>query len=319
MFFIIGEKNKKVIGVDITKPKEKRGGPAMLINGISKALPYETKYCKFVPLDGIYPSDKKEIDYYYFPYPSMGENTYEEWKNIQRANSLLLGPAFIPANWREFPNNKYWPERRFKEILSTIKGIIVHSERVRDHLIEKSKTQDLINKFIILRPCTVFLPNDIKPFQEREYDIIFYEKYADYNHHKQGEQLLSLLNGTNKKIQKLRYRNYKIEDEFNLAKNSKFILYFSFYDTGAIALKEIQNYGVIAFTVQKDFVINEESSYYIPEIESDDITPAFNKIIKLIDEISNKNLDTIKIAKNNQNYNRCERALDDLCAGLMKL
>ena len=152
MFFIIGEKNKKVIGVDITKPKEKRGGPAMLINGISKALPYETKYFKFVPLDGIYPSDKKEIDYYYFPYPSMGENTYEEWKNIQRANSLLLGPAFIPANWREFPNNKYWPERKFKEILSTIKGIIVHSERVRDHLIEKSKTQDLINKFIILRP-----------------------------------------------------------------------------------------------------------------------------------------------------------------------
>ena len=116
----------------------------------------------------------------------------------------------------------------------------------------------------------------------------------------------------------LRYRNYKIEDEFNLAKNSKFILYFSFYDTGAIALKEIQNYGVIAFTLQEDFVINKETCYYIPELEFEDITSAFNKIIKIIDEISNKNPDAMKIAKINQNINRCERALDDLCDGIRK-
>ena len=124
---------------------------------------------------------------------------------------------------------------------------------------------------------------------------------------------MSLLKGTNKKIKQLNYGNYTREDELLLANNSKFIIYFSFYDTGAIALKELQNYGVITFTLQKDLVINDESGYYIPELELDDITLAFNKIIKIIEEISNKNPDSIKIAKQNQNFNRCERALDDIC------
>ena len=33
-----------------------------------------------------------------------------------------------------------------------------------------------------------------------------------------------------------------------LANNSKFIVYFSFFDTGAIDLKEIQNHGVFTFS-----------------------------------------------------------------------
>ena len=129
---------------------------------------------------------------------------------------------------------------------------------------------------------------------------------------------MSLLKKANKKIKQLNYGNYKREDEFILANNSKFIIYFSFYDCGPVALKEIENYGVITFTLQKDFVINNESGYYIPELELDNITLAFNKIIKIIDEISNKNPDSIKIAKINQNNNRCERALDDLCNGIIK-
>ena len=44
-----------------------------------------------------------------------------------------------------------------------------------------------------------------------------------------------------------------------LANNSKFIIYFSFFDTGAIGLKEIQNYGVIAFSLQKEFIIDNET------------------------------------------------------------
>ena len=53
-------------------------------------------------------------------------------------------------------------------------------------------------------------------------------------------------------------------------------------------------------------------------MEFEDITSAFNKIIKIIDEISNKNPDVMKIAKINQNINRCERALDDLWDGIRK-
>ena len=129
---------------------------------------------------------------------------------------------------------------------------------------------------------------------------------------------MSLLKKANKKIKQLNYGNYKREDEFILANNSKFIIYFSFYDCGPVALKEIENYGVITFTLQKDFVINNESGYYIPELELDNITLAFNKIIKIIEEISNKNPDSIKIAKKNQDFNRCERALDDICNGIIQ-
>ena len=307
-----------IIQVDISKSKQGKGGPIVLQRGISKVLPYESKYCKFSPANGIYPNDIKNIDYFFITLPSMNENIYNKWIKINRVNSLLLGPNFVPNDWFKFPNINIWHERKFREILSAIKGIVVHSNRVRDHLMIKSNTQDLINKYILLRSCTSNIPNDIKPFQERENDIILFQKYADSDHSKQGKQLLSLLEGTNKKIKQLYYGNYKREDEFLLAKNSKFIIYFSFYDSGAVALKEIENYGVITFTLQKDFVINDESGYYIPELELDDITPAFNKIINIIEEISHKNPDSIRIAKKNQNFNRCERALDDICDGIIK-
>ena len=310
--------NKLIIQVDISKSKQGKGGPIVLQRGISKVLPYESKYCKFSPANGIYPNDIKNIDYFFITLPSMNENIYNKWIKINRVNSLLLGPNFVPNDWFKFPNINIWHERKFREILSAIKGIVVHSNRVRDHLMIKSNTQDLINKYILLRSCTSNIPNDIKPFQERENDIILFQKYADSDHSKQGKQLLSLLEGTNKKIKQLYYGNYKREDEFLLAKNSKFIIYFSFYDSGAVALKEIENYGVITFTLQKDFVINDESGYYIPELELDDITPAFNKIINIIEEISHKNPDSIRIAKKNQNFNRCERALDDICDGIIK-
>ena len=266
----------------------------------------------------LYPNDIKYIDYFFITSPSMNEKIYDKWIKINRVNSLLLGPNFVPNDWYKFPNTNIWNEGKFREILSAIKGVVVHSNRVRDHLMIKSNTQDLINKYILFRSCTYNLPNDIKPFQEREIDIILFQKYADSDHSKQGDQLMSLLKEKKKKITQLNYGNYKREDEFILANNSKFIIYFSFYDCGPVALKEIQNYGVITFTLQKDFVINDESGYYIPELEMNDITPAFNKIIKIIEEISNKNLDSIKIAKKNQNFNKCERALDDICNGIIK-
>ena len=40
--------------------------------------------------------------------------------------------------------------------------------------------------------------------------------------------------------------------------------------------------------------------------------------MKIIDEVSRNNPDTQKIADINQNYTKCERALDDICDGIMK-
>jgi len=37
-----------------------------------------------------------------------------------------------------------------------------------------------------------------------------------------------------------------------------------------------------------------------------------------MDEISNKNPDSIKLAKINQDINKCQRALDDLCDGVIR-
>ena len=47
-----------------------------------------------------------------------------------------------------------------------------------------------------------------------------------------------------------------------MTQNSLLIIYFSFFDTGAIGLKEIQNLGVICFTHQKEFVIDKESNSF---------------------------------------------------------
>ena len=58
--------------------------------------------------------------------------------------------------------------------------------------------------------------------------MILFQKYDDSNRRNQGEQLLSLLKGTNKKIKQINYRHYKMEDEFLLANNSKFIIVFLF-------------------------------------------------------------------------------------------
>ena len=103
-----------------------------------------------------------------------------------------------------------------------------------------------------------------------------------------------------------------------LANNSKFIIYFSFYDTGAIGLKEIQNYGVISFSLQKDLIIDNETCFYIPELEkTDSMKEASNKIIKIMNTFYQRNPNSILIAKKNQMINHCINALKDLCSCLM--
>ena len=248
----------------------------------------------------------------------MSEKTFERWKFYKRAQALLLGPCFVPNFWSRFPMDIYWKERRFREVLLTIKAVVVHSTRVRDHLASRSNNTDLLNKFILMRPCSYFRPKDIKTFQERSIDIILYEKYPDSDRRMQGKQLLELLNSTGKKIESLVSGNYTRDTELILASDAKFVIHFSFYDTGALSLKEIQNHGVIAFAHQKDLIFSNQTGYLIPELEYYDMVLAFHKIMKIIDEVSRTNPDTQKIADINQNYTKCERALDDICDGIMK-
>ena len=103
-----------------------------------------------------------------------------------------------------------------------------------------------------------------------------------------------------------------------MANDSKFIIYFSFYDTGAIGLKEIQNYGVLAFTHQMDLVINKDTSFFVPELaDKYDMNLAYKIIMEKIKKIIKLNPNTKLIARKNQKINKCQNSLDDLCKSLL--
>ena len=306
--------NQTVIEIDL-KDINNVFGPGSLLKGYSQVLPYSWNNCYFIesPKNKYYTNS----NYIYIPFAHFQAQEYNNFIESKLINKLIFGPAFVPAHWFLFPDRNIYVERDFKTFLNLTKGIVVHSERVRDFLAQKSNTTALLNKFIIVRPCTNIKPERIKSFQERKIDIIFYEKYADSNHRAQGNILLNLFKKTSYKIESMKYGGYNKKKMIDLADNSKFIIYFSFYDTGAIGLKEIQNFGVIAFTLQKDLVIDNESTFFIPELENkDNIEFAYNKIIEIIELIKKSGSNTEIIAKKNQIVNSCENSLIDLCKSL---
>ena len=99
---------------------------------------------------------------------------YKEWIISNRSNNLILGPNFIPSKWNYFPNKRLWKEREIRKILINIKGIVVHSNRVRNHLAFRSNTIDLSQKFIIVRACTNAKHKDVIHFKKRKIDIILF-------------------------------------------------------------------------------------------------------------------------------------------------
>ena len=84
-----------------------------------------------------------------------------------------MGPIFVPDIWGLFPNKNIWKEKRFSEILRQVKGIVVHSKRVRNYLSIKSNSKNLIKKYKIMRPCTNINPKNVMPFIERK---IFFKR-----------------------------------------------------------------------------------------------------------------------------------------------
>jgi len=176
----------------------------------------------------------------------------------------------------------------------------------------------MIKKYINIRACSNLKPKNIKSFNNRTIDILFFEKYADLNRRQQGKQLLNLLKNTRKKVQQLKYGYYTKNQMEKLANNSKFLIYFSFFDTGAIGLIEIQNHGVIVFTHQKEFAFNNNTSIFVPELaNNNNMKIAFNIIMEKIEIISKSSPNLELITKINQENNRCEKSLEDLCKSLL--
>ena len=286
------KKNIIIIEIDTSGSYINEAGPAKFSRGLKDLLPFNVGHCNFKDGGRILPKNiknvkntKKRTYYFYVPWPRYSESLYDQWSKYNKSGNLILGPNFVPNFWNSFPNKAYWKERRFREILTSIKGLVVHSERVRDHLLQRSKTTDLNSKVILVGACTNIKPNNINSFENRTNDIILFEKFPDSNRKKEAKKLYDLLK-TKKKVTRLVYGNYTYQQMTELTNNSKYIIYFSFYDTGAIGLKEIQNYGVFAFSHQKDLVIDDRTSFYIPELEErKDMKKAFNKIMGIINNI----------------------------------
>jgi hypothetical protein len=306
------------IEVDISAYLLKRG-PGNLVRGIHDILPYKTKYCNFIPSKAIYPSkEKRDFNLYFIPVPKFNESIYNEWINIKQVNKLILGPCFVPTKWKLFPKKNVWKERYFSEILKQVKGIAIHSERVRNHLSKRSNTINMLNKYKIIRPCTNLKPKYIKPFIKRNIDILFFEKYMDQDHSRQGAQIIHLFGAASKKIKRLKYGSYTKEKMEYLANNTKFIIYFSFFDTGAIGLKEIQNYGVYTFSHQRDLIIHNDTGLYVPELaDNKNMSQAYKIIMEKIEIVLKSSHNTLSIAKINQEINKCQNALNDLCENLL--
>ena len=282
-------------------------------------MPYETKKCRFIPSKSITPiNGKNKSDYFYLPFPCLAESVYEEWNKINRSKSLLLGPYFVPNLWSYFPYKGFWNEKRFKEILKTIKGLIVHSKRIGKYLSSKSNTTDLLHKYKFLRPCTNLIPKYIKNFESRTIDIIYFEKIDDMDKIKQSKQLFKYFINANLTVERIIFGEFTNKRIMNLANNTKFIIYYSFYDIGGITLKEFQNYGVFCFTYEEDFVLSKKTSFLIHELNYDyNMKSTFEKIMKIIHRISNSHPNTQLIAKINQDINKCQRSFDDLCRGVI--
>ena len=307
-----------VIEIDISGRIGNRG-PAIFVQGINNVLPYRTNYCQFIAVKNIYPIYRRnKSNYFYLPNPRLSEESFKRLVTLKKVNKLLLGPIFVPNHWIYFPNKNIWKEKRFREILRAVKGIVVHSNRVRDHLAKKSNTIDLINKFKIVRPCTNLKPKNVNSFDNRIIDIILFEKYGAFNRQKQANQLYNLFINSSFKIKRILYGNYTKDLILKLANNSKFIIYFSFFDTGAIGLKEIQNFGVFSFSHQQDLVISKKTGFYIPELANENnIVIAYKKIIKNIEVIIKKRPNIKIISKINQEINKCQNSLNDLCKSLL--
>ena len=304
----------KIIEID-TSEISKYGGPGRFSKGIYKFLPFISDKCIFIFSSFI--NFIFQIDYYYFPFPKFKERYFEKLFENKIINKYILGPIFVPKKWNSFPLKGNWKEERFPQILNSVKGIVVHSKRVLAYLAKRSNTTNNLKKYIVVRACSNIKPRKVKKFKNRKIDILFFEKYADINRQKQAQELLSLLKNSIYNIVSIRYGSYTKKKIKELANNSRFIIYFSFYDTGAIGLKEIQNYGVFSFSHQKDLVIDNETSFYVPELENTvNMKIAANKIINIIQNISLRNPNIELIAKRNQMINSCKNALNDLCQSL---
>ena len=314
--------NGYIINIDFDpKYESSKTTAGTLINSLINLIPKFQGECKFKKWELNYTEIQENNDrnkyYYIFDNRQFCQKVLKiSTRHPEKFKNTIFGPIGVPSNWVKFPQKNYCLERNWKRTLSMMGHYVVHSNRVRKHLLSKSETFSEHHKYSIMRACTNIQFSSLKPFKKRLYDILYYEKYADLDRKSDGLRLFEMFVKANYTVKRLSYfgrvdgaSGYNFSSLIDYANNSKFVVYFSFWDTGAIALKEIQNFGIFSFSVQKDLV-HEKTGLFVPELDSD-IEKAFKLIDEKIKSINDLNVD--EIAKINQYENSCMRSLEDLC------
>lgn len=181
--------------------------------------------------------------------------------------NIIYGPIVTPLNWFNMPRNNTY-EKYWCLIMKKIKAFVTHSNRVKFHIIKSNKCYLYTHKYIILKPCieTDFIKLYTNKYSERYIDFLVYIKYADISRKKDERILINYLSKIYK-IVIVKYGNHTKQSLLYLANNSKFVIYYSFYDTGALSLVEMKLMGIWPISHQEEFIEQGYGSF-IKELDT---------------------------------------------------
>lgn len=324
-----GEEQTYEIRMDLRTDRKR--GSQIFSEGLSQAIKTYRGDCTFIRSSAGYSDIIKNNRSRRFFFILNGKNLCSilrsfSGKGRKKARNTIFGPRPVPSSWGLFPQ-KNCMEKNFSYTLSLMGSYAVHSSRVEKWLATRSGLSDYPKyKFAKIRACTMMHPTYIKPWKDRMIDVILFEKYADYDHSKQGQALYKELKKAGLKVARFgvnggnQTKGYTHRHMEEVANNAKFVIYFSFWDTGAIALLEIQSFGVYSFTSQSDLIDKEgRAGMYVESLKGDNMTESVKIILQRMKRINEGDPDSSVFASVNQERNHCHRSLEDICAHVRQM
>lgn len=226
---------------------------------------------------------------------------------------LLYGPIVTPINWFNMPRNNTY-ETYWCLVMKRIKAFVTHSNRVQHHIIRQTKCHSNSHKYIILKPCIEIksIKYHINSYFERYIDFLLYIKYADLNKKLDEKVLIKYLKKIYK-IKVIKYGNHTKQSLLNLANKSKYVIYYSFYDTGALSLIEMKIMGVWPISHQEEFI---EPGYgsFIKELDTN-----INSSLYKLNDIYKIKYNPYTLSQNAMNNLNCVNSLNNIVNSCIKM
>lgn len=237
----------------------------------------------------------------WFQYPNyfkeLISNNYSSiFKNI------IYGPNVSPKSWFKFPIKNTF-EENWNDYISRIFAYVVQSDRIKKHLINRSKKiRNIKNQYIISQGCIMANNNyPIRHWNERNIDILLYVKFADIKKEKEFQYLIKSLD-RKYNIKIIRYGNHSKQSILYYASNSKILIYYSFYDCWPSSLMEMLNVGVYPIVQQCEFI--EEYGTCIENFNVNE-----KRIITIVEKLLSQVYNTFDISKSYIMRNNCLRVI----------